>query len=140
MSKPLYKRRLLGVLLFLALTLVFFGIFYPPYINLSKKLPEGNFSAGELVHEFTVDPSGAFLRLGDKVIILEGVVTAKSEGYLVMGSNLLKVRCVLRKTIYDKKPVVEAGEQITVKGICRGRNMTEILVDQCIMLKGGSPE
>ncbi|MCX6227494.1 MAG: hypothetical protein NTV01_22620 [Bacteroidia bacterium] len=123
-----------GVALFLILIGVSIRLVFPPFGNLLKELPEGNFTAVELFQEFTGDPTGAWLRLANKVIILEGEVSAAGAGYIVMGKDMCVVRSIFRKSIYDRKPVLKTGDRVTVKGICRGMNMTEVLVTHCIIL------
>ena len=122
----------------IALFLVFCGIgvrlVFPPFGNLPKELPEGNFTASELFQEFTHDPTDAFIRLANKVIILEGEVAASGDDFIIVGKDMYLVRCVLRKSIYDRKPGLRTGDRVTLKGVCRGLNLTEVVVTNCIIL------
>jgi len=99
-----------------------------------KELPEGNFTASELFQEFTGDPTDAYIRLANKVIILEGEVAATGDGYIMVGKDMCVVRCIFRNSIYDRKPDLKTGDRVNLKGVCRGLNMTEVLVTHCIIL------
>lgn len=107
----------------------------PPNRHLDKALPTGNFTAVELFSEFAGDPSGAAMRLDGKVVILEGVVAASGKGYVVIGKDMCIVKCIFRKSIYDRQPVLKPGDRITVKGICSGLSMTEVVLTYCILIK-----
>jgi hypothetical protein len=134
MNRVMNRSRWFGVILLLVLTGAAVRLIFPPYVNLVKELPAGNFTANELFYEFTSDPLGAYERLGGKVIIFEGVVAATGEGYVLFGEGMSVVKCNFRKTIYDKKPQLSAGDRVTLKGVCRGLNLTEVLVTHCILL------
>ncbi|MFA5814717.1 MAG: hypothetical protein WC865_03750 [Bacteroidales bacterium] len=134
MKKSYHQSRILGVALFLILIGVAGRLIFPPFGNLSKELPEGNFTASDLFQEFTSDPTGAYIRLANKVIILEGDVAATGDGYIMVGKDMCLVRCMFRKSIYDRKPGLKTGDRVTLKGVCRGLNMTEVLVTHCIIL------
>lgn len=134
MKKTYHWSRILGITLFLAVIGVAGRLIFPPFGNLSKELPMGNFTAGDLFQEFTGDPTGAYIRLANKVIILEGEVAATGDGYIMVGKDMCLVRCMFRKSIYDRKPELKSGDRVTLKGICRGLNMTEILITHCIII------
>ncbi len=134
MKKFIHRSRILGFALFLILIGVAGRLIFPPFGNLSKELPEGNFTASELFQDFTGDPTFAYIRLANKVIILEGVVAATGDGYIMAGKDMYLVRCLFRKSIYDRKPGLKTGDRVTLKGVCRGLNMTEVLVTHCIIL------
>jgi hypothetical protein len=134
MNRVMSRSRWLGVILLLVLTGAAVRLIFPPHVNLARELPEGNFTANELFYEFTSDPAGGYERLAGKVIILEGVVAATGEGYVLFGQEMSIVKCSFRKTIYDKKPQLIAGDRATLKGVCRGLNLTEVLVTHCILL------
>lgn len=123
-----------GIALFLILTGAAGRLVFPPFGNLLRELPAGNFTAGELFREFADDPSGACLRLANQVIILEGDVFEAGDGYIMIGKDMSPVRCIFRRSIYDRKPDLKPGGRITLKGVCRGLNMTEVLVTHCIVL------
>jgi hypothetical protein len=123
----------------LALLLILTGIgvrlVFPPFASLSKDLAAGNFAACELFQEFTGDPTGAFIRLGGKIVILEGEVAAAGDGYIIMGKEMCVVRCLFRTSIYDRNPDVKTGDRLVLKGVCQGLNRTEVLVTHCIITK-----
>ena len=133
--KNSFKRfRIAGIVVFLILTGIVVRILFPPHYNLSDDLAAGNFSAGELFHEFTGDPAGAYIRYANQVVILEGSVTATGDGYIMLGRDMSLVKCVFRKSIYDRKPDLKPGDPVTLKGVCRGVNMTELVVTHCIVI------
>jgi hypothetical protein len=109
-------------------------VIFPLHGGLEKELPEGSYTASELFREFTSDPVGAYQLLASRVIILEDTVATFGDGFAVMGKDLCRVRCQFRRSVYDRKPEVETGDRITIKGICRGQYMTEILVTHCIII------
>lgn len=123
-----------GIAIFFILAGITGRLLFPPFGNLLQELPAGNFTAGELFQEFTADPSGACLRLANQVIILEGEVYKTGDRYIMVGKDMSPVRCIFRRSIYDRKPDLKTGERITLKGVCRGLNMTEVLVTHCIVL------
>ena len=134
MKKSHHRSRTLGVVLFLIVIGVLGRLIFPPFANLSKELPEGNFTSGDLFQEFTGDPTGAYIRLVNKVIILEGEIAATGDDYIMVGKDMCMVRCMFRKSIYDRKPCLKSGDRVTLKGVCRGLNLTEVLVTHCIIL------
>jgi len=134
MKKTYHWSRILGITFFLVLSGVAGRLIFPPFSNLSKELPVGNFTASELFQEFTSDPTGAYILLANKVIILEGEVAATGDGYVMVGKDIFLVRCMFRKSIYDRKPGLKTGDRVTLKGICRGLNMTEVLITHCIII------
>jgi hypothetical protein len=133
-KKTFHWTRIGGIALFLILTGATGRLIFPPFGNLLQELPAGNFTAGELFQEFTGDPSGASLRFANEVIILEGEVFEAGDGYIMVGKDMSPVRCIFRRSVYDRKPALKTGEKITLKGVCRGLNMTEVLVTHCIVL------
>lgn len=134
MRKSAKRIMISGIALFLVLTAVTLWIFFPPYCNLARELPEGNYTAGDLFREFARDPAGAYMRLAGKVVILEGEVAETGNGYALVGKDMCLVRCVFRKSIYDLKPDLKTGGRVTLKGVCRGMDLTEVLVTHCIIL------
>jgi hypothetical protein len=134
MKLAINRSRLFGVLLLLILIGVSVRLLCPPYGHISKDLPEGNFTAPELFQEFISDPTNAYFRLYGKVVILEGEVAATGNGYVVIGTEMRVVKCIFRKSIYDRKLTATPGTRVTLKGVCRGMNMTEVLVTNCIIL------
>jgi len=134
MKKTYHWSRILGITLFLVFIGVAGRLIFPRFSNLSKELTAGNFTASELFQEFTSDPTGAYILLANKLIILEGEVAATGNGYIMMGKDMCLVRCMFRKSIYDRKPDLKTGDRVTLKGICRGLNMTEILITHCIII------
>jgi hypothetical protein len=122
--------------LIVVLTAAAIRVVLPPYVNLSRALAEGNYSSGELFREFTADPNGSYRHLAGKVIIIEGAVFETGNGFVRIGQEMAPVRCLLRKTIYDRNPYFKTGDCIILKGVCQGLDMTEVIVTHCITIKG----
>ncbi len=134
MKKFFRRLRIWLVVLLILLIAAAAWFVFPPYKNLQTALPEGNFTAIELFREFTSDPTGAPMKLSGKVIILEGRVAASDKDYVMLGQDMCVIKCELRKSIYDKPMQITAGDSVTLKGICRGMNRTELLVTHCILI------
>ena len=111
-----------------------FRIIFPPWHHLEKELPEGSYTAVELFREFTSGPVAAGMHLTGKAVLLEDTISATGKGYICLGTDMTRIRCVFRNTIYDRKPDPKPGERVTVKGICRGQYLTEILISPCIVV------
>jgi len=125
-------------LVLLAICLLVIGIairvIFPPFGNLLRDLPAGSFTSEDLTAEFVGDPVEAYLDWGNKIIILEGKVAASGKGYAMIGKDMSMVRCQFRRTIYDRRLNLNAGDSVTVKGVCRGLNSGGVLLTQCIIL------
>ena len=128
------KYRLFGAAFIIFLITIAAWLFFPPYSNLNRELSAGNFTASELFDEFVSDPTAAYIRFGNKVVILEGEVAATGDGYVLLGKEMRFARCIFRKSIYDKRPDLKTGERVTLKGVCRGLNMTEVYLTHCILI------
>ncbi len=109
-------------------------VFLPPYLNMLKQLPVGNYSATEIFEDFTNDPTGAWLRLAGKPVVMEGEVSASGKGFAMLGKDMFAVKCTLRNSIYDDNCIPSVGDKVVLKGICQGLNMTEVLVTHCVLI------
>ena len=78
------------------------------------------------------------MRFSGKVITLKGKVAATDDGYIMLGEDMVVVKCVFRKSIYDRNPLPMVGDSIMLKCVCRGLNLTEILVTHCIIINKSS--
>jgi hypothetical protein len=110
-------------------------VVFPPWFSIESDAPAGNFSAEELFAAFVEDPSMSHFQYGDKVIVIEGEVKLAGSGFVLLGENMEIVRCVHRKTIYDRKKVYKTGDKVMFKGVCRGLNLTELLITHCVDIK-----
>lgn len=108
--------------------------FFTPFSNINKQIPAGAFTPAGLFREFTDDPTGSSLKLANQVIVLTGRVSAEGDGYIMLGQDMAVVRCVFRKAVFSSNVRVLAGDSITLKGVCRGLNLTEVLVTHCILV------
>ena len=134
MKKLFFRYWPIGLVLFLVALCVAGWLVFPLYRNLEKEAPVGNFTADELFQGLAKDPAGGYIRLSGKVIIIEGVVAASGDGYVMLGKDMCVIRCTLRKTLFDKTPKLEPGRAVILKGVCRGMNMTEVVVSHCIVI------
>lgn len=106
---------------------------FAPFDDLSKTIPEGSFTSEELFREFAGDPSGTSMRLSGKVITLEGRVAATGDGYVMLGQEMAIIKCVFGKSIYRRNPLPSIGDSVKLKCVCRGLNLAEVLVTNCIL-------
>ena len=110
-------------------------LFFPPGMDLMWKDEVGTFTAESLFRTFTDDPPGAHFVYGDKIIRVEGRVAASGQDYILLGKDMEIVRCMMRQSIYDRQRDLQVGQEVAIKGVCRGLNMTEILLTQCVEVK-----
>ena len=134
MKKFFHRFRLWLLLLLLILAGTAWWWFFSPYSNITKQIPAGAFTPSGLFREFTADPTGSSLKLANKVIVLTGRVSAEGDGYIMLGRDMAVVRCVFRKAILNRSMQVVTGDSITLKGICRGLDLTEVLITHCILV------
>ena len=135
MKKSYLHSRLIVMVFGLVLLIVLLRLVFPPWFSIESEIPVANFSAHELFATFVEDPSEAHYQYGNKVIVIEGEVTAAGPGFVLMGKDMEIVRCTLRKTIYDRKKNYKPGDQVMFKGICGGLNLTELLITHCVDIK-----
>jgi len=135
MKKSFLHSRLLLMGIVVVLTGALLTVVFPSNYGIETALPKGNFSSEELFRTFTNDPSGSFYQYGNSVIVIEGKVAAAGSGYILLGKDMQVVRCEMRKTIYDRKKKFSPGQSVVLKGVCRGLNLTEILITHCVVVK-----
>jgi len=114
---------------------VLIRLFFPPGVDVTWKDEAGTFTPESLFRTFTDDPPEAHFIYGDKVIRVKGQLAASGDGYVLLGKDMEIVRCMLRQSIYDRQVDYQAGQEVILKGVCRGLNMTEVLLTQCIRVK-----
>jgi len=114
-------------------------IFLPPYYFVKRAVPVKAFSAHELYQAVTAVPSIPSDTLAGKVILLQGLVSAVSQDYILIGKDHETIRCTFRKTIYDRKPDLRIGAEIVLKGLCQCQYMNQAVVSQCVVLNRKSP-
>lgn len=134
MKKLFFRYWFVGAAIFLIVICVAGWLVFPPYRNLEKESPLASFTADELFQVFAKDPTGSYIRFSKKVIIIEGIVAASGNGYVMLGKDMCVVRCVFRETIYDKELRLKSGDVVLLKGVCQGMNMTEVVVTHCIVI------
>lgn len=127
----LHSRLILMIVVGMILA-VLIRLFFPPGMDVKWKDEVGDFSAETLFKAFTDDPPEAHFVYGDKVVRVHGRIAAIGDGYVLLGKDMQIVRCMLRQSIYDRKFDYQVGQEAVFKGICRGLNMTEILLTHCV--------
>ena len=123
-------------ILLLGIIIIGVGIrlIFPPYFNIGKIIPEVSFTETELFNSFIIDPIDAQSRYAQKAILLEGRITGMDDGMILMGKGMEMVRIKLIKNW--RYPIPDHGydDKIQVKGICRGIDLTEVLVTHAFIV------
>ncbi len=96
--------------------------------------PEVSLTDSELFNVFITDPIDAQSRYAQKAILLEGRITGVNDGMILMGKGMELVRIKLIKNWRYPIPEYKHGDQILVKGICRGIDLTEVLVTHAFIV------
>ena len=135
MKKSFLHRTLFFVLFLIVCIAIFQRLFFPPFWDIKELNPVIRISPYELFDQFIKDPPEAHRRYTDQVILLEGRITQVGNGFIIMGSDMRIVRCKLRTTIYDKKRIYSIGDEIAIKGVCRGITLTEVLLTHCVFMR-----
>ncbi len=134
MKKSYLHKVLLLILLGFLLIGATIRLVFPPYYNIGKIVPEGSFTESNLFSTFVKDPIGSQSRYAQKAILVEGRISGLDGKMILMGSGMEIVRIKLIKNWrYD---VLEHGygDRIMVKGICRGIDLTEVLVTNAFIV------
>lgn len=121
---------LIGIILVGAVT----RLIFPPYYNIGKISPEVTLSEFELFRTFVADPIDAQNNYAQKAILIEGRVTAIDDKMILMGQGMEVVRIKLIKNWRYPVPEFKQGDRILVKGICRGIDLTEVLVTHAFIV------
>ncbi len=132
LKKSYLHSRLIVIFITVFLLSVVYFVVFPPWFSIESDMPVADISSEDLFSAFVDDPSGSHFEYGDKVIVLEGEVTLAGRGFVLLGQDMEIVRCVMRKTIYDRKKTYRKGDSVMFKGVCRGLNLTELLVTHCV--------
>jgi len=134
MRKSFLHARLLLILLTIVTAGLLVRVLLPPYYNMGKLPSMAEANSYELFKYFADDPPEAFSYFTDRVIQVEGVISGVGDGYVTMGSDMRIVRCLLRRSVYDRDPDLKNGERVILKGVCRGLVLTEVLLTHCIVI------
>lgn len=87
-----------------------------------------------LVKEFVKDETAANKKYADKIIQVSGQVkevTQNQEGITVVVLSAEDPEYSLRCTFDNKINNVKTGETISLKGLCKGLLMDELIMDRC---------
>ena len=134
MRKSFLHTRLILILAGVVSLGILVRILLPPFYNLGKLPSMAEANSYELFKYYADDPPEAFSYYSDRVIQVEGVVSGVGDGYVTMGSDMRIVRCMLRRSVYDRDPGLKKGERVILKGVCRGLVLTEVLLTHCIVI------
>lgn len=132
LKKSYLHSRLIVIFITVVLLSVVYFVVFPPWFSIETEIPAADISSEDLFSAFVDDPFGSHYQYGEKVIVIEGVVTLSGQGFVLLGKDMEIVRCVMRKTIYDRKKTYRKGDAVIFKGVCRGLNLTELLVTHCV--------
>ncbi|MCK5820269.1 MAG: hypothetical protein KAH17_00215 [Bacteroidales bacterium] len=133
--KKSYLHKLLSILLIL-LIVIGLGIrlIFPPYFNIGKLIPEASITESALFDSFITNPIDAQSRFAQQVILLEGRITGLDDDMILLGRGMEVVRIKLIKNWRYPVPEHNYDDKIQVKGICRGLDMTEVLVTHAFIV------
>ena len=96
--------------------------------------PVKQFRPNELFQEFVKDPIDAQSKYALQPVLIEGRITALDDEMILLGSGMEITRIQL---IHDWRydiPTHQPGDYILVKGICRGMDLTELLISHALIL------
>lgn len=133
--KPSYlHKQLIFIILGLLLVGATIRFVFPPYFNIGKVPAEGSFSDTEIFNAFIKDPIDAQSRYAGKAIMVEGRITGIDGNMILMGKGMEVVRIKLMRSWRYQVPKFEHGNKILIKGICRGIDLTEVLVTHSLII------
>lgn len=109
-------------------------IVFPPFYNIGKLQPVQQLKDKELFDQFVLNPIDTQSRYALKAILVEGVITGIDNDMILMGSGMEIVRIKLFKNWRYDIPEYKYGDYLLIKGICRGIDLTEVLVTNAIII------
>ena len=133
-TKSYLHKQLLIILLVIIGLAVSVRLVFPPFYNIGKLQSVKQFTDEKLFDEFVSDQIDAQSRYGMKPILVEGKITGVDRGMIIMGEGMELVRIKLMKNWRYQIPKYKYGDQIVIKGICRGIDLTEVLVSNAIII------
>lgn len=130
---------LMAVLLVVVMFNTVIKAFNKPQIDVKKAKTELRINSNELIHSFISDETKADSSFVERVIEVEGIVekiTFKNEKTSIIlqtqidSSNII---CEMRDDDYDRLAVLKEGEEVIVKGVCKGFLM-DVIILNCIFV------
>ena len=128
----------------IAAALIYVFVYNKPHPDFEKMKPDFTVSAADIYKAFKTNKAGAEKKFNGKVIEItfklskiessDSVVTAVcvfNEG--MFGDEGL--RCSLLKKYYEDAKKIPAGKEIKIKGYCTGYNDTDVILEQCCIVK-----
>ena len=133
------KKNIFLAILVLALAGLGYGYFQwnKPHKTAEGEKPAASLGASELLAAFETDEQMANATYLEKVIEVKGTVSEIAEEagnvviYLSTDSDMGYVSCTL---IPGKKTTVAAGENVVVRGICKGY-LTDVILEQSTLVE-----
>jgi hypothetical protein len=134
------------ILIVLVLIVIGAGIglkmFFKPHADVSKMEAEFKVEAAAILGEFQKDENAATLKYSEKPIEINGKLVAKNKlpngiDLLILEDEMEGISCQLDSSWAAANPQViqtlEAGKQVTIKGVCKGFLM-EIKVSPAVVV------
>ena len=132
-----------AIVMILAGAAIGLKMFFKPHADVSKMKADLNVEASVLISEFETDESAATLKYGEKNLEITGKLVSKSKlaqgaEVLVLENEMQGISCQLDSAWASENRIlvesVQAGQQITVKGICKGYLM-EVKVSPAVIVQ-----
>lgn len=122
----------------IALAIILFSIglrvLFPPFYTIGKKSPVQQFTYEELFDTFVKHPVEAPGRYAMQPLLVEGRITG-IDGHMILMSHGMKiVRIKLMQNWRYDIPDFGYGDYVLVKGICRGMDLTEVVLTHAIII------
>lgn len=144
------KKILFIILILLAVTFVGYKMYNKPHTDVQSSEVLKSFSAAELFSVFELGEAQSMAQYADKVIAVTGVVYLKDfsndlEPQLVLKANGDNgyIRCGFKPSEMSKLNQVKEGQNINIKGLCKGINGSEeldlladidVVMSKCIII------
>jgi hypothetical protein len=124
--------------------LVYKYVYNKPHPDFESMSPDYSLSAQELYSNFTSDKTTSETKYNGKVIEISGALSkVETTDSLVIAVFALNqgvfgdegVRCSMLKKYHDETKLIAPGTQVKIKGYCTGFNDTDVIVEQCGIIK-----
>jgi len=109
-------------------------VIFPPYFNIGKKPPIAKVTDNELFTIFVRNPVDAHSRFDQQIILVNGTVNRLEKNTVILGSGMNITKCVLIRNWRYSIPDLKEGQHVLLKGVCRGLDLTEVLVSHCVVI------
>jgi hypothetical protein len=110
--------------------------------DLSKVKADFILQVSELVNEFNQDENSASAKYIDKVLEVKGPVSSIESAsdstmniYLNAKNQMSGVNCHFDDVSSTTSPDIRKGDIITVRGVCSGALLMDVLLNNCVVVK-----